>query len=248
MKIKILSDLHLEFADFSVSTDDCDIVILAGDIHIKNKGLDWALRNIPTKPVLYALGNHEYYGKSYPKHMEALKEESRGSNVHILENDRVTIDGINFFGCTLWTDFELFGDPRTAGYHCQQIMTDYKKIRILPNYSKLRSLDVAVIHRRSLTWLGEALSERAGQKNIVITHHGPSIQSLPEHKSDDLASAAYVSHLDDFVKKHSPNYWIHGHLHKSSDYQLGACRVICNSRGYPDEPNPQFNPMLTVDI
>ena len=36
----------------------------------------------------------------------------------------------------LWTDFELFGDPRIAGYHATQNMTDYKKIRVSPAYPR----------------------------------------------------------------------------------------------------------------
>ena len=165
MKIQVLSDLHIEFETFEFESNDADVVVLAGDIHIKDKGVAWALENIKDKPVIYVLGNHEFYGKAYPKHVDALKQQVQGSNIHVLENDIFTIDGVNFLGCTLWTDFALYGDPRLAGYHCQQVMTDFKKIRLSPKFSKLRSIDVATIHRRSLQWLQEALNKR---RSIVV--------------------------------------------------------------------------------
>lgn len=100
MKIDILSDLHLEFEGFEVEESDSDLLILAGVIHIKKKGVMWALENITGKPVLYVLGNHEFYGKAYPKHITSLKEISAGTNLKILEKDCFSLNGVNFFGCT----------------------------------------------------------------------------------------------------------------------------------------------------
>ena len=110
MKIQLLSDLHIEFQSYEYPDCDSDVVVLAGDIHTKGQGVKWAIENILDKPVIYVLGNHEYYGKTYPKLVAEVKELARGTNVHILERDVVTINGVNFLGCTLWTDFELFGD------------------------------------------------------------------------------------------------------------------------------------------
>lgn len=45
----------------------------------------------------------------------------------------MVIDGVAFHGATLWTDFELFGDPKFAGYKCQEIMNDLKVIRRDPS-------------------------------------------------------------------------------------------------------------------
>jgi hypothetical protein len=107
-------------------------VVLAGDIATKGLGVKWALKHIKDKPVIYVLGNHEFYGKTYPKHIYELKELAENTNIHILEKDVKTVNGVNFIGTTLWTDFEILGDPRIAGYEYQQVMTDYKKIRRLP--------------------------------------------------------------------------------------------------------------------
>lgn len=141
MKLHILSDLHVEFEMFNPPQTGSDIVILAGDIHVGKKGIDWAKVNFPDKPVIYVLGNHEYYGRTFPKHIDDLKQLAEGTNIHILENDRLVVDGFTFLGCTLWTDFKLFGEPKIAGYQATQIMTDYRRIRVSPQYRKLRSLD-----------------------------------------------------------------------------------------------------------
>ena len=246
MKVHILSDLHVEFEHYEYPACNADVVILAGDIHVRERGLDWALENIPDTPVMYVMGNHEYYGAAYPKLVDGMKSRAQGSNVHILENNVVTIDDVNFIGCTLWTDFKIFGDPRIAGSECQELINDYKKIRRWPTYSKLRSIDVASMHEVSFRWLGNTLKQYRGEKNIVITHHAPSLKSLPEHRQNRITSAAYASNLEDFVIDHSPAYWVHGHVHSACDYQLGDCKVVCNPKGYPDENTPGYDPIKCI--
>lgn len=248
MRVHLLSDIHVEFEHYAYQECGADLVVLAGDIHTKDRGIAWALEEIKNTPVLYVLGNHEFYGKSHPKFVSEARQRASGTNIQILEKDHVEIDGVNFFGCTLWTDFELFGDPRIAGHACQQVMTDYKKIRKSPQYSKLRSLDTALIHAQSRKWLGDQLSEHKGSTNIVITHHGPSIKSSPAHYHGDITSAAYVSDLEQFIGEHTPDYWLHGHLHNSSDYYIGSCNVLCNPKGYPGEENDEFDPVKCIEI
>ena len=42
MKIRIFSDLHLEFFDFNPAEVSADVVVLAGDIQNGHYGLGWA--------------------------------------------------------------------------------------------------------------------------------------------------------------------------------------------------------------
>ena len=91
-------------------------------------------------------------------------------------------------------------------------------------------------------------SRRKGEKNIVITHHAPSAQSLPLESTKDILNAAYASHLDDVIKKYAPSLWVHGHVHKSNDYMIGETRVVSNSRGNPYSLNPVFEDVFIVDI
>jgi len=248
MLLHILSDLHLEFAPLDPSPVDCDVVVLAGDIHLGNKGFRWAMEKFPDKTVIYVLGNHEYYGKALPKLTETLKQQAHGTNVHILENDKFVTGDVVFLGCTLWTDFNLFGDPRISGYEATLKMTDYRKIRVSPQYRRLRSVDTAVIHSKSLKWLKSELAELGDKKVVGVTHHAPSARSLPEIYREDILNAAYASHLDEFVETSKIKLWIHGHVHTTQDYAIGGTRVICNPRGYPDEYNSLFDPGYVIEV
>lgn len=248
MKLHLLSDLHLEFQPFQIPATDADVVILAGDISVRNRGLTWAIPNIPEKPVLYVLGNHEYYGSAHPKLIGKLKAQAAGTNIHILENDAININGYRFLGCTLWTDFALFGEPRQAGIEATQGMNDFRKIRRSPNYSRLRSIDAAVIHKQSLAWLRQAIAESDPAKTIVITHHAPSDRSIPPQYKTDILSAAYASNLENFIGTEQPKLWLHGHTHNSWGYNIANTRICCNPRGYPDEPNPTFNPEFILTL
>lgn len=65
MKLRILSDIHLEHnTPDAVPGCDADVVILAGDIANGRDGIDWAARTFDV-PVLYVPGNHEYYESAF---------------------------------------------------------------------------------------------------------------------------------------------------------------------------------------
>ena len=127
-------------------------------------------------------------------------------------------------------------------------MTDFKKIRKKPSYSKLKSIDVAMIHHESLRWLSESLDQSTTPVNIVVTHHAPSIRSVPAHHQSHIVTAAYASDLRKFIINHKRDYWFHGHLHSSSNYQLADCRVMCNPKGYKGEVNKHFDPFITCCV
>jgi hypothetical protein len=93
LKIHILCDLHVEFGDFLPPVVGADVVVLAGDIHVKNRGLQWIFEQNFEVPVLYILGNHEFYGEKFPGLIDKLKMDAEGTNVRVLENDSVEIGG-----------------------------------------------------------------------------------------------------------------------------------------------------------
>ena len=86
MRLHVLSDLHIEFAPFMAPLTGADAVILAGDISTGVKGFKWALTTFTNCPVIYVLGNHEFYGHKLQKVFEQLKEMAKGTNIQILEN------------------------------------------------------------------------------------------------------------------------------------------------------------------
>lgn len=181
--------------------ENADLVILAGDVNLGTKGIEWIKATIKNIPAIYVLGNHEYYKGSYPKTLNNIQALAIDTNVHVLENKSVVIGDITFHGTTLWTDFALLGDSRSNGIICQGKMNDYKMIRRDPSYSKLRSIDTYVMHQISLKWLQASLESTTTRKNIVVTHHAPSAKSIPEEFKNNIVSSALcvrsgVSHLE----------------------------------------------------
>jgi Icc-related predicted phosphoesterase len=248
MKIQIISDLHQEFGFMDISFEGADLVILAGDINLGTKGIEWIKSTITDFPVIYVLGNHEYYKGSYPKTLNVIRNSASDTNVHVLENKAVTIEDVTFHGATLWTDFALMGDSRLNGSICQGKMNDYKMIRRDPSYSKLRSIDTYVIHQQSLKWLQSSLESSTTEKNIVVTHHAPSSRSIPEEYKDDIVSSAYASNLEPVILQYQPQFWIHGHIHVPIKYEIGDTKVICNPHGYMNEPYNGFDKKLMIEI
>ena len=48
MKLKIYYDLHAECSRFEPAMHDADVVILAGDIDLKSRGVRWANKTFHT--------------------------------------------------------------------------------------------------------------------------------------------------------------------------------------------------------
>jgi len=92
------------------------------------------------------------------------------------------------------------------------------------------------------------LKDSVGLKNIVITHHAPSIKSVPEEYKNIPVTAAYASNLEDFILEHQPIYWIHGHIHTPCQYNIGETDVICNPHGYIDERDNGFIKELIIEV
>jgi hypothetical protein len=75
------------------------------------------------------------------------------------------------------------------------------------------------------------------EKNcVIISHHAPSYKSLNSMHSGNALDGAYASDLSEFIlDRPQIKYWIHGHCHMNTDYQIGDCRVLSNQRGYKGE-------------
>lgn len=248
MKIHILSDLHIEFQPFKLPAVDADVVVLAGDIHLAEKGFRWALAAISDRPVVYVLGNHEFYQAATPRLVHKLREKAAGTNIHVLEREAVAIDGVRFLGCTLWTDFKLLGNRGACMAAAGQDMNDYVRIRLSPEYRKIGPPFTAAWHIAAKKWIAEEAAAQAGTPVVVVTHHAPSIRSFRADDRRGLLQAAYASDLEAFADSLPISLWAHGHIHTASDYRIGDTRVVCNPRGYPCGRDNGFDAGLVVEI
>jgi predicted phosphodiesterase len=248
MRLHVLSDLHLEFGVFDSPQTDADVVVLAGDIHIGRNGRAWIRQTFRDKPVVYVLGNHEYYRNAIPVLTDNLQRESEGSHIHLLERSIVEIGDFTFLGCTLWTDFKFGGNPEAAKAAAEDTMSDYKLIRVSPEYRRLRASDTARFFALSVQWLKEELSKRDPARVVIVTHHAPSPKSNPAYHLGSELNPSFVSDLNEFIEKSSIPLWVHGHTHYCCDYQIGRTRILSNQRGYPDAVAKEFVPDLIIQI
>ena len=253
MKLNLLSDLHLSCGRLEIPETDADVVILAGDIARPAEAMAWALGF--DKPVLYVPGNHEFYGSSLDATVAELKRLSAGTRIHVLDDERLVIDGVRFLGSTLWTDFQLFGagppaDEAMAQAH--DFMRDFKKIHTTSGSDALFTpADCAAQCRASAVWLAQALAEPFAGPTVVVTHHAPSPQSIHPRFAGSSLNACFVSNLNGLVGQSHAQLWVHGHTHDSFDYQIDGTRVVCNPRGYAKDgvnENPAFDSRFVVDI
>lgn len=246
MRLRILSDLHLEFGPYEPPAASADLVVLAGDIHVRERAADWILRTFPDTPVLYILGNHEFYGEKIPRLTDKLRDYYAQTHVRLLENNTARSGAYSFFGATLWTDMALHGDPATGAAAALE-MNDFKRIRTSPLWKKFRTADARALHAETLLHLRQFLAATP-ERAIVVTHHAPSIRSLPPAVRDDPIACGYASDLEALIREFQPLLWIHGHIHESSRYRIGRTTVLANPRGYPDALNPAFEPDLVLSL
>lgn len=262
-ELNIFSDTHNGFTKFKSPVKDADVIVLAGDIDVGTRGLDYAkelLRETSSK-VIYVPGNHEFYGSNIDTMRKQLRleyvayllnEQAEGEiqRLYFLDNDEAIIDGVRFLGCTLWTDFKLFGESKR--FECLTEARWLNDFRLINNGNGdvFSPRDSAVLFEQSVEWLTRKLDKPFVGKTVVITHHLPSFESVAERYKDDLLTACFASNLDHLFGK--MDLWIHGHTHDSFDYVKNGTRVLCNPRGYcrsaGAQENRHFNPQLVVEI
>lgn len=247
MRIHLLSDLHLEFEPFEPSIMDADVVLLAGDIHVKGRGVDWAAEAFSC-PVLYIPGNHEYYSGHLFATLKKMRSLSSNSNVQVLDRDVTVIGGVRFLGATMWTDFTSTGHSLTSTINARHSMNDYSQIRTGENFRRLRPEDQAKESVTTRLWLEDQLAKPFPGPTVVITHHAPLLRSLADSPySGTHLDAAYANEWPDLLGGERVALWAHGHSHTAVDYQHLGTRIVCNPYGYPGE-HTGFNPELIIDL
>jgi len=251
VKIRIHSDLHLEFCDWTPPAALADVVVLAGDIHNGARGIEWARRRFPDTPVLYVPGNHEFYGGELQAVHSAMHAAARRFEIELLDGAEVNVGGTRFLGATLWTDFALRGSaPAQLGgamADARCFMNDFRLIRY-GERGLFRPEHARAIHGQQLQWLTAKLAEPFDGPTVVVSHHLPHPASIPAKQSRSVLNAAFASDLSHIVGP-PISMWIHGHTHDSCDHVVNDTRIVCNPRGYlPHEPNPAFNPALVLEV
>ena len=264
MNIQLLSDLHLEsHPHFAAQpAPGADLLVLAGDIgSYQNDSLlgslgiaDFGLARFsplpvsqggaawPT-PVLFIPGNHEYDGLDFDATHARLQETCERLGLVWLERQSVTLDGVRFVGCTLWTDFDALssGQALTRAVTLpEQLKAREKAFRAANFYLKKNHafrdgapmLADAVREEglKSQAWLRQTLATPYDGPTVVITHFAPSLRSADPRYGLVPGTAGFCNALDDLFP--AAQLWLHGHLHCPADYVAHGCRVVANPLGY----------------
>ncbi len=236
MKLRIASDLHVEFhgdrgetliGEILAGLTEADVLVLAGDV-ADAAHIEVALRALARGPaeVVYVAGNHEFYGsdrQAVTRKLAAVAADC--PKLHWLDHQSVTIQGRRFLGTPLWF--------RRAPDAPQWAMNDFTAIRSFSAW-------VYEENRRAEAFLREEL--RAG--DVVVTHHLPHSGSTPPQFAKSALNAFFVCDQGNLIRARRPALWVHGHTHTVCDYRLGSTRVLCNPFGYVGfEPTGSWRPL-----
>ena len=242
MRIKVMSDLHLEFhndhgREFidSLNSDGVDVLVLAGDITTSGNGISRTIRRFCDKfsNVVYVAGNHEYYGCTLNEIHRMLSQLSEDlDNFHWLNKSSVEIDGQRFLGGTLW-----FKDDPEAVFFRDKI-GDFKHILGLDSWVHSENREAV-----------EFLEQDVREGDVVVTHHLPTWMSVKDKFANSQLNRFYVCDMQHVILDNKPKMWIHGHTHENCDYVLEDTRVVCNPLGYRGHClNQNFNCDLVVEL
>jgi len=256
MKIAFGSDLHLEFGGAEPSLDPvrgADVLVLAGDIargRLAKRECPLILKYAKQcaealgLPVITVAGNHEFYGQEYNKFMAGCREYVTDmTSVYFLENDVVNLDGVRFVGCTLWSDFRAAKDVAFAMQLAKTSINDYQKIKLAnearTSFRKLSPRDTAAKCLESKQFLKKAFHEDFSGPTVAVTHFPPVFASDPQYLGDQL-SHYFCNDWRKEIEEGSlsPDLWITGHTHYSTEMQIATTRLVSRQAGYPDELEP----------
>lgn len=216
-KLMIVSDLHLEFEYKDLDTLDADILVIAGDLCLwtMDHVLDRFFSNIKI-PVVYVPGNHEYYNGS-------INDKYGHSNVFIINNTFVELDGIKFAGSTYWSN--------PSEYSFRQI-----------NDKFIRGLNIWDQHETDMQFMNSGFNA-----DVIVTHFSPSKRSVSSQYITSLLNDYFINESEDMVGKHGEQLWIHGHCHNNSEFRVNGVDIIANPKGYYNE-NERYSPGLIVEV
>lgn len=240
LKVRYMSDVHLEFTGYEPAVLPSigeDVVVLAGDMGVATRGIEWAIRAIRDRPVLYVLGNHEFYRDDFVSLIDDAKSCAAGTHVQVLENDAVDIGGVRFLGATLWTDFACLGEKRRIDsmVTASRAMNDFLLIRG-PKGTALEPFDTITRFKASSAWLQREI-EVSPLPVVVVTHHSPSLANQHPAYPEGLMTPSFHSDLEHLFKA-PVQAWISGHTHHSSVVEVNGIPLYSNQRGYPRERIP----------
>ena len=270
--IQYASDLHLEFfPETKAAFEDmlnpvAPILVLAGDIGYPGAQrtrdfVAWCSER--WQHVIWVFGNHEYYALRSQKKWKEMSQSSLPTmeerealtrvwlkalpNVHFLQAETIELEGILFFGATLWTrvsdELHAAEGDKIADFKCI-VAERTAEGEVVPLTNPFRN----AVHARHLEALEAAVAtaEAQGKPLVVVTHHLPTQALAPAIYSGLSLNPYYSNELWDLLKSRKIGAWICGHSHGRSILEKPTLCVL-NARGYPGQQGPQ-NPYVSTAV
>lgn len=215
MKIKLVSDLHLEFSDIDIKNDEgCDVLILGGDIMVAEDLYNHPEPDVPYTPdiikilgnrqscanrfreflkrvssqfphVIYIAGNHEFYHGKWVKSITVLRDECAKYS-----NIYFLENDVKIINDVVFVGGTLWtncdkGNPMVQ-HAIQDMMQDYKLIRNDDlGFTRLRPAHTISRHRKTLEYFKVILDQHRDKICVVVGHHAPSHLSVHEMYQND---------------------------------------------------------------
>lgn len=235
MKIQYCSDLHLEFRENNEFLrshplpPEGNILLLAGDIapfrglHQHDDFFDYISEHFDVS--YWVPGNHEYYRSDIAEKSGVMNEKIR-SNVLLVNNTSVVHDNVKIIFSTLWSKI-------SPGYQWQieRSLNDFHVIK--SGGYRFSATRYNELHKESLDFIRQELSENREYATVVVTHHVPTFLHYPEKYKGDALNEAFAVELFDFIETNGPDYWIFGHHHCNiPGFVIGRTQLLTNQLGY----------------
>jgi hypothetical protein len=116
-RLWIFSDLHYEMGNSNPpAAPEHDVCIVPGDLN----QLYWAIDQLRSGEMgngttIYVPGNHDYYRQDCMEAAERMAKQSvKLTKVFLANPGEYCFGGIRFLGCTLWSDYALYGNAEKA--------------------------------------------------------------------------------------------------------------------------------------
>lgn len=247
MKFRIISDLHLESNKFYYEWMGEDFLLLLGDIHTKNRHMDFLMTIPQHVKIIMLAGNHEHYHSDFGEVNKTLKSfEEFLPNYTYLNNESIDIGDITIFGGTMWTDFELYGH-NDKPYVIQDSTRNVADFTYITRNDRLWNADDVIeqfnlFNKEFDYWVKQA----EGKTKVCLSHFLPSIQCVDKRFEGSILNGYFASNQENRINL--VDFWFFGHTHASCDFMVNDTRLVCNPHGYGKENKNGFNNNLIIEI
>ena len=223
----VVDDIHLEGRPQEMQDDFANIIrqkivsikeekntpilICAGDISEKDRGLDWVKQF--ECDIIYVCGNHEFWNNDYYEVIETLKEKVKlpeYKHINFLHNESIVLHGVRFLGGTMWADLAKSWAWIKRNYVLKHFfsMADFRKITAKKFYNNQEDVD-----NMFKLLLANGVDEEQITNTISKQLYNPYLQMEENRKTVEFIEDKMLEQFDGetvVVTHHLPipNFWM----------------------------------------